>query len=267
MPKDSTAAFAQERQARILDLLTVRGRIRNSELAELLGVAEPTVRKDVADLARRRRLTRVHGGAIALRPVFEPDLDTRATRNAEAKTKIARACAALVATGDAVFIDSGTTALRIAELLADTPRNVNILTNALPVAQMLADRPGARHTVLGGAYRPAGGCFTGPLAVANLGEFTVNIAFLGVTGLTEHGLTVADLAEAQVKRAAADRARRVVVAMDRTKLGTADFAQVCRLDAVSTIVTDRPGDYLRALCRDRGVELIDADRPEPRSGG
>jgi DeoR/GlpR family transcriptional regulator of sugar metabolism len=267
MPREPAAAFAQERHARILDLLAERGRIRNTELAALLGVTEPTVRKDVTDLARQRRLTRVHGGAIALRPVFEPDLGTRATRNAEAKTRIARACLSLIATGDAVYIDSGTTMLRIAELLAEAPRNINVLTNALAVAQVLAERPGVRHTVLGGTYRPTGGCFVGPLAMANLGEFTVNIAFLGVTGLTEHGFTVADLAEAQVKRAAADRARRVVVAMDHTKLGTADFAQICELDAVSTIVTDGPNDYLTGLCRDRGVELIDASRPAPRSSG
>jgi DeoR/GlpR family transcriptional regulator of sugar metabolism len=278
------AAFAQERHTRILDLLSERGRIRNTELADLLGVTEPTVRKDVADLARQRRLNRVHGGAIALRPVFEPDLDSRTTRNAEAKTKIAQACLALISTGDAVYIDSGTTMLRLAELLADAetgpgnagqegsgqggsgqaPRNINVLTNALAVAQILADRPGIRHTVLGGSYRPAGGCFVGPLALANLGEFTVNVAFLGVTGLTEHGFTVADQAEAQVKRAVADRARRVVVAMDHTKLGTADFVKICDLDAVGTIVTDSPNDYLTELCRERGVELIDANNRASR---
>jgi DeoR/GlpR family transcriptional regulator of sugar metabolism len=283
MPREShgregtPAAFAQERHARILELLAERGRIRNTELADLLGVTEPTVRKDVADLARQRRLNRVHGGAIALRPVFEPDLDTRVTRNAEAKTKIARACLALITAGDAVYIDSGTTMLRLAEHLADAetgsaadrhaPRNINVLTNALAVAQILAARPGIRHTVLGGSYRPVGGCFVGPLALANLGEFTVNIAFLGVTGLTEHGFTVADQAEAQVKRAVADRARRVVVAMDHTKLGTADFVKICDLDAVGTIVTDDPNDYLTALCQERGVELINASRPAPRALG
>jgi DeoR/GlpR family transcriptional regulator of sugar metabolism len=259
-----TAAFAEERQARILQLLDERGRIRNKELAELLGVTEPTVRKDVADLARQHLLHRTHGGAIAVRPAFEPDLPSRVIRHAEAKTKIARACLDLISDGDAVFLDGGSTILRLAELLADSsstwpPRNVNVLTNAVSVAQAVADRAGIRHTVLGGSYRPTGGCFVGPLTLADLDNFTVNVAFIGVTGLSEQGFTVADLGEAQVKKAVIDRARRVIVAMDHSKLGAADFAKVCDIDAVDAIVTDEPGDYMTKLCKEAGVELISAE--------
>ncbi|KAK1184370.1 DeoR/GlpR family DNA-binding transcription regulator [Streptomyces sp. NBS 14/10] len=263
-PEGKPTAFAEERHARILQLLGERGRIRNSELAELLGVTEPTVRKDVADLARQQLLRRTHGGAMAVRPAFEPDLPSRVTRHAEAKTKIARACLELIRGGDAVFLDGGSTVLRIAELLAEAsagqpPRNINVLTNAIGVAQTLADREGIRHTVLGGTYRPAGGCFVGPLTLADLDSFTVNVAFIGVTGLSEQGFTVADLGEAQVKKAVVDRARRVVVAMDHSKLGVADFAKVCDIEAVGAIVTDEPNEYLTELCEEAGVELIMAD--------
>lgn len=256
------AAFAEERHAKILELLSDRGRIRNRELAALLAVTEPTIRKDVADLARQRLLHRTHGGIIAVRPTFEPELSARVTRNVDAKSRIAAACLALIATGDAVYLDGGSTVLRLAELLveSDEPaRNVNVLTNALAVAQTLAEHPGVRHTVLGGTFRPTGGCFVGPLTLSDLDNFTVNVAFIGVTGLTEHGFTVADLGEAQVKKAVIDRARRVVIAMDHTKLGAADFAKVCDLDAVATIVTDSPNAYLAQLCNDAGVDLIDAD--------
>ena len=138
--------------------------------------------------------------------------------------RIARACLDLIDTGDAVFLDSGSTVLAIAEQLTVTasagePRNVNVLTNALAVAQTLADRAGIRHTVLGGYYRPTGGCSVGPLTEEDLTRFTVNLAFLGVTGVTEQGFTVADLSEAQVKRAVIDRARRVVITMRPPRSG------------------------------------------------
>jgi DeoR/GlpR family transcriptional regulator of sugar metabolism len=259
------AAFAEERHARILALLDERGRVRNTELAMLLGVTEPTIRKDVADLARQGRLHRTHGGALAMRPAIEPDMPARVVRNPEVKTRIARACLAMISPGDAVYLDTGSTVLRIAELLVDAidagtgPRNVNVLTNAMPVAGAIADRSGVRHTVLGGTYRPAGECFVGPLTLADLDSFTVNIAFLGVTGLTAQGLTVADLNEAQVKRTVISRARRVVVAMDSSKLGAADFARVCSLDEVSAIVTDAPNPYLQQLCQENDVELVDAE--------
>jgi DeoR/GlpR family transcriptional regulator of sugar metabolism len=254
-------AFAAERHAHILRLLDERGRVRNTELAALLGVTEPTIRKDVADLARQQLLHRTHGGAIAMRPAIEPDLPARMGRNIDGKARIARACLDLINTGDAVFLDSGSTVLAIAEQLtvaasAGEPRNVNVLTNALAVAQTLADRAGIRHTVLGGYYRPTGGCFVGPLTEEDLTRFTVNLAFLGVTGVTEQGFTVADLSEAQVKRAAIDRARRVVITMDHTKVGAADFAKVCDLDAVATVVTDEPSRHLADLCSGAGVELV-----------
>jgi DeoR/GlpR family transcriptional regulator of sugar metabolism len=77
-----------------------------------------------------------------------------------------------------------------------------------------------------------------------------------VTGVTDQGFTVADLGEAKVKRAVMDRARRVVVAMDHTKVGAADFAKVCDLDAVAAVVTDEPSEHLADLCADAGVEFI-----------
>ncbi len=243
--------------------------MRTAELAEALGVTEPTIRKDISDLAEQELLRRTHGGAICVRPLREPDVDTRRSQNTEQKTAIAQACLHLISDGDAVFIDSGTTLQRLAELLAHPdeslgtipPRNVNVLTNALPVAQTLADVSGVRHTTLGGTFRPAGQSFVGPLAMAALEQFTVNVAFLGVTGISDGRLTVADPAEAQLKRAVMERARQVVVAMDSSKLGASDYAYVCSLDAVHTLVTDQENSYLAGLCQAHSVKLVVSSSP------
>ena len=105
----------------------------------------------------------------------------------------------------------------------------------------------------------------GPLTVEALQRFTLNIAFIGVTGLSEMGFTVADVNEAQVKMAAMDRARRVIVPMDHSKVGAADFVKVCDPDRVETVVTDEPNEHLAQMCRDHGVRLVIAGR-SPRSG-
>lgn len=261
------SAFAEERQAKILTLLQDRGRVRNTELADVLQVTEPTVRKDIADLAGRQLLRRTHGGAIALRAALEPNLADRQLQHAEAKTRIARSCLALIGDGDAIFLDGGSTVQRIAELLvADPdddlphpPRNVNVLTNAMSVAGTVASHPQVRHTVLGGTFRPAGGSFVGPLTLQALDSFTVNLAFIGVTGLSDRRFTVADLNEAQVKAAVTERARHVVVPMDQSKLGVIDFAVVCGIQSVGTIVTDASNQYLDDLTAGHGVKLIVAD--------
>ena len=264
---DRAGSFAEERHQRILSLLSERGRVRNCDLAALLDVAEPTMRRDIADLARQGKLTRTHGGAIAMRPQFEPDLPMRIGRNAVGKSAIARACLAMISDGDAVYLDAGSTILRLAEYLAEDspdlarPRNVNVLTNAMPVAQTLAQRGDTRHTVIGGSFRPVGACFVGPLAIQSLTSFTVNVAFIGVTGWTESGFSVSDLAEAQVKAAAMQIARRVVVAMDVSKVGASDFARVCGLDEATTVVIDAPNEYLLKIAAKAGVEVVVAGVP------
>ncbi|MEQ7126533.1 DeoR/GlpR family DNA-binding transcription regulator [Actinopolymorpha sp. B11F2] len=266
--KHEGRAFTEERRARILEILDARGRVRVAELADLLAVAEPTVRKDITDLDRQGLLRRTHGGALALRPAYEPALATRVERNVAAKQAIARACLTMIDDGDAVFLDSGSTILALAEELrlavasghpsraGGHPSHVNVLTNALGVAQVLADVPTVRHTVVGGQFRTLGGCFVGPLALESIQQFTVNTAFLGVTGLSTSGFTVADVADAQLKNAAMDRARKVVVAMDQQKVGAHDFRKVCDLDRIDTLVTDTDDRHLRQWCADAGVDLV-----------
>jgi DeoR/GlpR family transcriptional regulator of sugar metabolism len=77
-----------------------------------------------------------------------------------------------------------------------------------------------------------------------------------VTGLSHVGFTVADVNEAQVKTAAMERARRVIVPMDHTKVGVADFVKVCDPDRVETVVTDLADAHLAEMCKDHGVRLV-----------
>jgi DeoR/GlpR family transcriptional regulator of sugar metabolism len=248
-------AFAEERRQRIVDQVTRDGRVRIADLARTLGVTEPTIRKDLARLEREHLLQRTHGGAIT--PIGgEPDFNDRKIAQPEAKTAIATACVGLIERGASVFLDSGTTVLRIAELLPNMP--LNVLTSGLAAATAVGDKSGVRHTLLGGQVRPAGGSVSGPLAVENLHRFTMDIAFIGVTGVTADGVTVADFAEAQLKREVIGRSRRVVVALDATKVGAVDYATVSSLDAIDTIVTLNASEQLQQLCADANVELIDA---------
>lgn len=249
--------FAEERRQRILDAVRAQGRVRLPDLVEMLGVTEPTIRKDLSDLHDRRLLRRTHGGAIAVEPRLEQTLHDRGGQHRDAKRRIAEACRAEIRRGASVFLDSGTTVQAIAEGLE--PLDLNILTNALGVAHAVAARPGLRHTLLGGTVRPLGGSLVGPIALETLARFTVDVAFIGASGLTEDGISVADVAEAQLKQAVIDRARRVVAPMDSSKFGAADFVTVCPLDRLDLIITEHPTDDAARWCHDHGVELRTAE--------
>ncbi|MEV0474602.1 DeoR/GlpR family DNA-binding transcription regulator [Streptomyces prunicolor] len=245
--------FAEERRHRILALVEAQGRVRIAELQAALKVSEPTIRKDLSLLEQARKLKRTHGGAIAVRPQVEPTIDDRSSLHAEAKELIAKACLQEISSGDSLFLDSGTTVQRIADLL-DQP-HVNVVTNALGVAGALADRAAVRHTLLGGSVRTLGGTLVGPVALETLKRFTVNTAFISASGLSESGISVADVADAQVKQAVLERARRVVVPLDSSKFGVDDFVTVCPLDRIDMIITEAAGDDIRALCQSHGIRL------------
>src|SRR3954469_17426317 len=88
LPNDSgsnTHVFADERQARIAEHVSVRGRARIGELAELFGVTEPTIRKDLSALQEQGLLKRTHGGALAIHPNVDRELTGRQTANRRAK--------------------------------------------------------------------------------------------------------------------------------------------------------------------------------------
>jgi DNA-binding LacI/PurR family transcriptional regulator len=73
--------FGLQRQERLLDELRRHGAVRVRDLAELLGVSELTVRRDIAQLAERNLLTRVHGGATLPTQLAAPPPRRRPTEN------------------------------------------------------------------------------------------------------------------------------------------------------------------------------------------
>lgn len=252
-----TEEFTEERRGRIAEAVRNRGRVRVADLVALTGVSEPTIRKDLTELERQRLLRRTRGGAIAVEVQGEVNLADRVPINAAAKARIARACRALVGRGDSVYVDSGTTTEAIASVL-DIP-NLNVLTNAIRTAEIVATRGVARHILLGGQLRLLGGSLVGPVAIDTLRRFTVNVAFIGVSGIDPDGISASDVPEAQLKQEVIEIAKRVVVPVDTSKVGLTDFYRIAGLSRVDTIVTDEPNDHLASWCRDSGTELIVAD--------
>jgi DeoR/GlpR family transcriptional regulator of sugar metabolism len=258
----SAPVFADERQQRIAELIAVRGRARIGELAATLGVTEPTVRKDLSALQEQGVLKRTHGGAIALRPLVDRELSGREVTHRDAKAAIARACIRLLEEGDAVFLDSGTTVGAIATAIAAdpkvAPRNLVVLTNAINVATALAGVSGIEHVLLGGELHRPSGSVVGALAVQSLQRFMVSVAFIGVSGFSELGISVASAAEAGVKATVIERARHVIVALDRTKVGATDFARICDLDEIDAVVLDETTPEIVELCASHDVQIIEA---------
>src|SRR5919109_4809179 len=102
-----------ERRERILGLVHERGDARVSELRELFGVSEVTVRSDLAALASQGLVVRTHGGAALPdrgMKSLELTFAAREARNVDLKARIGLAAAGLVQSGQSVVLDASTTA-------------------------------------------------------------------------------------------------------------------------------------------------------------
>ncbi|MFC9278429.1 DeoR/GlpR family DNA-binding transcription regulator [Streptomyces collinus] len=233
----------------LLELLVERGRLDVEEAAAELGVSAATIRRDFDQLAEQQMLVRTRGGAVVHGVSYELPLRYKTARRASEKQRIAKAVADLVTPGEAVGLTGGTTTTEVARALAvrgdlgsGSPA-LTVVTNALNIANELAVRPQFKIVVTGGVARPQSYELIGPLADGVLGQITLDVAVLGVVAFdVAHGAAAHDEAEAAINRLLCERAARVVVAADSSKLGRRAFARICATEAVDTLVTDAAVD-------------------------
>jgi DeoR family transcriptional regulator of aga operon len=235
-----------ERLSTLLDLLGQRGKVDVDDLAEELTVSAATIRRDLDHLADQQLLTRTRGGAVANNVAYDLPLRYKTARHASEKERIGRGAAALVARGSVVGLNGGTTTTEVARALAVLPElngadepTLTVVTNALNIASELAVRPHVKIVVTGGVARPASFELSGPLATRILDEITMDLVFLGVDAVDPvHGAYAHHEGEASINRLMAERARRIVVTADSSKLGRHAFARICPAAEIDTLITD-----------------------------
>ena len=260
-----------ERWNALLDLVAASGHLNVTDAARALGVSEATIRRDLDLLAEQRMLTRTRGGAISSSQLsYDLPLLYKTARNAPEKQLIGRAAAALITPDATVALNGGTTTVEVARALVSRgepasgqPGGLTVVTNALSIAGELAVRPQIKLVVTGGVARPESRELIGPLATYVLDDLTFDWAILGVDGLdVVAGATAHHEGEASINRLMAQRAQRVAIVADSSKLGRRAFARVCGIDKIDVVVTDAAADApaaaAAAALADKGIRVITA---------
>jgi DeoR family transcriptional regulator, aga operon transcriptional repressor len=231
-----------DRLRRILELVDTDATSSVDELAEALSVSSATVRRDLAQLDSQGLVVRSHGGAMRVERGFELPIRYRETDRAAEKKRIAAAAATFAQDGAVVGVTGGTTTMEVARALVDR-HGLTVVTNALNIAAELALRPNIRLVVTGGIARPASFELVGPVAERTIDEFNVDIAFVGVDGVSVRaGCTTHNDWESLTNAALVRRAAQVVVVADSSKLGQVKFARICSIDEIDVLITDSGAD-------------------------
>ncbi|MGO1543481.1 MAG: DeoR/GlpR family DNA-binding transcription regulator [Gulosibacter sp.] len=254
---------AETRRRHILEELTTAGRVRVAKLAIDLDVADETVRRDLVALEQDGELVRVHGGAVtALGPrTYETRLEERIQLEQDSKQRIAeRAYDLLPEDGGAVLLDSGSTALALANIIAEKAATAkySIVTNSVAAVSTFGERPDLSVFMIGGPVRSITQSVVPADAFAQLDQIRVDVAFLGTNGCsTGHGCSTPGPDEAAVKRAFIASARQRYVLVDSTKFGAEFTHRFAALEELDGIITDAaPDERLSHALHDAGTEVF-----------
>ena len=237
--------LAEVRQDRMAGIILDEGFARVTDLAGRFGVSAVTVRADLSALEARARVRRVRGGAVPLGERERP-FESSQWEAPVQKSSIGVRAAAMIADGDTVILDVGTTTTAIARalVLRTDLRDVTVVTNGLNIALELEPAaPRISVVVTGGTLRPLQHSLVNPLGTVLLERLRASVAFVGCNGVDpEVGVTNVNLPEAEVKRAMLLAARRRVIVADGSKVGQVELAKVCDIEEVSLLITDATAD-------------------------
>ena len=245
-----------DRLSAILTELSEDGSVEVADLASRMLVSAATIRRDLELLENQRLLARTHGGAVPMGVLYELPLRYKGPRHHDEKRRIAQVASELITDGMAVGLTGGTTCTEVARELVDRER-LTVVTNALNIAGELAVRPNLKLVVTGGTARPESYELVGPLAEQSLAGLHLDLVVIGVDGIdAEAGCTTHHEVEAHTDLALIERAARVVVVADASKIGQVAFARICPVDRIHQLITDR-GANIRALreLRDAGITV------------
>ena len=236
--------ISSQRQHLILSRLRTRGAVRITALSKELGVSAMTIRRDIADLADKGLLKRVHGGAVSTSTLLsEPLFSVKSQMDIGLKDAIAQEAVKYVAPGDVI---------------------------AIPVAELVqALESKDVEVIVTGGVTTRSNSLVGPIADKVVASLRVNTVFLGTHSVSiPRGFLMPNSLEAATDMAMMDIADRTIILTDHTKWSCTSLSLFARFDQVDTVITDDGLDPDSvSKTRDLVKELVLARQAEPVQEG
>ena len=218
-----------------------------------------TLRRDIEYFESQGECIKVHGGARSMKFIttsLEESFNLRLHANSAAKEAIVTRAAAMIEPGRSIFLDSGTTILKLASVIVD--KRLTITTSGPNVALELLKKNMPIVNIVGGMINRDNISVSGTQAMRYIEDINIDVAFLVPSGFTvENGFTCGNYSECEFKQFIIKKARKVVLLMDSSKIDKSlpyTFADIGDVDAV-IINRDLPPDVAAEAAR-VGTEII-----------
>lgn len=232
------------RAGQLLEMLRQRESLTVEDTVELMGISEATARRLFSRLEEERKLIRFHGGVrLPELPMSSYSFLVSSVHAVAEKQQIGEFAATLVRSGESIFIDAGTTTLRMAEALAARCRagevtELTVVSNSL--AGIVALSSACRVILLGGECRPDRFDLVGGLTRGNLEKFRFDCAFFGLDAASSNGaLMTTDAETAEINALFIRNSTRAVALADAEKFERTSLLTFATLEEIDAVITDR----------------------------
>ena len=217
-------------------------------------ISKDTIRRDLIKLESRKKLHRVHGGAIPIGKEAEIlNYEERSNISTSLKKKIASKIKNLIKDHSTLIFDSSTT-VEVAIKQLDN-FSISTITNSLTNAILLSKYEMATVQLLPGKLNKNQLFLYGAETVEKLSQYQVDFTILGVFALSNNGLFIHTEEEGLVKRKMIQQGKQAIA--DHTKLNKEGFFKICDLKEIDYLITDEKieGELMNNL-NDNNVKVV-----------
>jgi len=228
-----------QRLEEILSILRRQPYITVAELSERLYASPATIRRDIAQLEKSQLIVKSYGGvSLAGGHNRFVELEQRAMTHRAEKDSIGRKAAALVHSGDALFLDASSTVLSMLPFLQQ--KNLTVITNSLRVADVMG-RQGARVFCTGGQLQENSMSFGGSLAERTIRAFHADRMFFSAAGVSVGGM-ISDFYEDDiaVRQAMIACSSEQYFLCDASKFGKNYLFHIASARQLTGVISDQP---------------------------
>ena len=232
--------MSAEREKRILEILLKEKRCTVKELAKMLYISQPSVRRDLQSLESQHLIKRIHGGAMLEESAVSKNkipFLIREYEQSSAKAQIARKAVELIRDGDVVFLDASTSCYYMIPYLA-AKKDITVVTSGVKALSKLAEYD-IRTVSTGGMLINSCLALVGEEAYQTLESFNADIAFFSCRGVSEEGyLTDISPEENNVRKKMIRHAKKAYLLCATEKFGKRYFHNLCHKNDLDGVITE-----------------------------
>lgn len=233
-----------ERRKLMLDELGKRDVVSLDEFSVVLGgVSQSTVRRDLKILEGEGQVVLLRGGAAKMKTgSYDTPVTSRSLLKVKEKEKIAKTAADIVKDGEVIYIDAGSTTLRMVKHLKNKKISI-VTTNAMVFSEIVETN--LECTLVGGEILKSTASIVGPLTDNTLMNMYFDKAFIGATGYDlKSGINTPDYREANKKSIVKNNSKEVFVLVDTSKEKKRTMCKAFELKEC-ILITEKETDFLK----------------------